>query len=174
MCVGTLWLGLDSCGLYFVVKGLFGGRACCVLVLTTSFSLPWVSNLPSHTCIPVAMARGGAALPGGSGMQEMGTLWPRGHFGATAGSWRGRAGFCFCTVLPSLWASALHGGWKQEGLEGGGRRLGAACERFVLWCNQYSLILFDFFFSLLFVVAIFHVSTVSAVFSPYSRPPFPL
>lgn len=65
-------------------------------------------------------------------------------------------------------------GLEAGGIEGGG--LSAACERFVLWCNQHSLILFDFFFLLLFVVAIFHVSTVSAVFSPHSPssgPPFP-
>lgn len=81
----------------------------------------------------------------------------------------------FCSMLFSLWASVLSGGLEAGGLEGGG--LSAACERFVLWCNQYSLILFDFFFFLLlFVVAIFHVSTVSAVFSPHSPssgPPFP-
>lgn len=119
---------------------------------------------------------GGAVLPGGSGMQEMGTLWPRGHFGTIAGSRRGRAGFCFLLCAPFPLGIGSPWGLEAGGIGGGGgRRLGAACERFVLWCNQYSLILFDFFFfSLLFVVAIFHVSTVSAVFSPYSRPPLSL
>lgn len=143
------------------------------MLLLACFPIPSISSLHSHTCIPVSMA-GGAVLLGNTGAagwrrQECVTPWAQGHFRA------GGVGWCFfCFVLLSLWASALSGGWKQEGLREGGsvQRVSALC------CGVISTHLFSliFFFLLLFVVAIFHVSTVSAVFSPHSPssgPPFP-
>lgn len=105
---------------------------------------------------------GGGSAPGedgGNGVRELGNCHPTGmgtlqwqpvRTGWVYSALAGPYVFCFCTVLPSPWALALHGGWKQEGCKEGGAwcRLPLACDRFVLWCNQHSLILFDLFFFL--------------------------
>jgi len=66
-------------------------------------------------------------------------------------------------------------GLEAGGIEGGG--LSAACERFVLWCNQHSLILFDFFFSPPFCCCYFSCFHRVGSFLPSLPllwPPFPL
>lgn len=138
------WLAV---GYILLSKGFLGaGPAVCLC------SQPRFPSPGFQTSLPTPASQwlwleGGAVLPGGSGMQEMGILWPRGHFGAIAGSRRGRAGFCFLLCAPFPLGIGSPWGLEAGGIRGGGgRRLGAACERFVLWCNQYSLILFDFFF----------------------------
>lgn len=103
----------------------------------------------------------------------MGTLqWQVVRTGRICSTLAGPTGLVFvlCSLLHGHWLSVGVG--SRRGARGGAQcRLLLAYNCFLLWCNQHSLILFDiFFFSLLFVVAIFHVFTVLAVFSPRLSP----
>lgn len=144
------------------------------MLLLACFPIPSISSLHSHTCIPVSMA-GGAVLLGNTGAtgwrrQECVTPWAQGHFRA------GGAGWCFfCSVLLSLWASALSGGWKQEGLREGGsvQRVSALC------CGVISTHLFSliFFFPPPFCCCYFSCFHRVGSFLPSLPllwPPFPL
>lgn len=138
---------------------------CCVLLLASVFPFP---RFPAsiHTPASQCLWLGELENIGAAGWRRWGcvTPWAQGHFRVGGVGW-----WFFCSMLLSLWASVLSGGLEAGGLEGGG--LSAACERFVLWCNQYSLILFDFFFFSSFLLLLFFMFPPCRQFSPPTLPP---
>lgn len=145
---GLVWLwGYTTLSKVWVSVGqivlLLRQGICCVLLLASVFPFP---RFPAsiHTPASQCLWLGEQCCWRILGQQDGGDgdVLPHGHrdtLGLVV-----LDGGIFCSMLLSLWASILSGGLEAGGLEGGG--LSAACERFVLWCNQYSLILFDFFF----------------------------
>lgn len=161
----------------------FWGSDCRVYVLATcspSPEIPTSFPLPSSQCLWLGKGSAGETRCGSLGTA---TLWAWGHFG---GSQQGQAVFSQPWLAPTCSVLVLfsfpHGHWcsagvgSRRGARWGGVaqcRLPLAPDCFVRWCNQHSLILFDFFFLGSFCCCYFSCFHHVGSFLPLASPPSP-